>query len=41
MAFYKENKKMDILKLASTVLLAERSKNEKSSKDCEKTNQDK
>lgn len=32
---------MDILKLALTVLLAERSKNEKSSKNYEKTNQDK
>jgi len=32
---------MDILKLALTALLVERSKNEKSSKDCEKTNQDK
>ncbi len=32
---------MDILKIALATLLAERSKNEKSSKDCEKTNQDK
>ena len=33
---------MDILKIALAALLAERSvKNEKSSKDCEKTNQDK
>lgn len=33
---------MNILKLALAILLAERSiKNEKSSKDCEKTNQDK
>ena len=33
---------MDILKLALAALLAERSvENEKSSKDCEKTNKDK
>lgn len=33
---------MDILKIALAALLAERSvKDEKSSKDCEKTNQDK
>ena len=33
---------MDILKLALAAFLAERSvENEKSSKDCEKTNQDK
>lgn len=33
---------MDILKLALATLLVERSiKNEKSSKDCEKTNKDK
>lgn len=33
---------MDILKMALATLLAERSvKNEKSSKDCEKTNKDK
>lgn len=32
---------MDILKIALAALLAERSKNEKSSKDCKKTNQDK
>lgn len=32
---------MDILKIALAALLVERSKNEKSSKDCEKTNKDK